>query len=158
MATLLDGVRIERHRLGWLFNQTQLCTEDYQRSSPPSEVVLDPIGELSTRFNGHFCGLRGFLKITSILTYWLEKIVCAQSQVPKNPNFGAVKLSLSLCLYTHLKYILFFIIISRDAVGAVHERSVSAVLQVHDLPCEQGLQSGGDVGVPGRCWRKESQR
>ena len=22
----------------------------------PSEIVLDPIGELSTRLNGHFCG------------------------------------------------------------------------------------------------------
>ena len=27
-----------------------------QCSSPPSEIVLDPIGELSTRLNGHFCG------------------------------------------------------------------------------------------------------
>ena len=25
-----------------------------QCSSPPSEIVLDPIGELSTRFHGHF--------------------------------------------------------------------------------------------------------
>ena len=29
-----------------------------QRSSPPSEIVLDPIGELSTRLNGHFCCFR----------------------------------------------------------------------------------------------------
>ena len=28
--------------------------ESLQCSSPPSEIVLDPIGELSTRFHGHF--------------------------------------------------------------------------------------------------------
>ena len=34
------------------FSKTQYS----QCSSPPSEIVLDPIGELSTRLNGHLCG------------------------------------------------------------------------------------------------------
>ena len=32
-------------------------TNGTQCSSPPSEIVLDLIGELSRRFNGHVCGL-----------------------------------------------------------------------------------------------------
>ena len=28
--------------------------QNSQCSSPPSEIVLDPTGELSTRFHGHF--------------------------------------------------------------------------------------------------------
>ena len=42
---------IERYTQDWLQTHSQ-C------SSPPSEIVLDPIGELSTRLNGHFCCFR----------------------------------------------------------------------------------------------------
>ena len=40
--------------------KTRLLVLNYYREcrSPPSEVVLDPIGELSTRLNGHFCCFR----------------------------------------------------------------------------------------------------
>ena len=42
--------------VSWVFTNSILILIMWQCSSPPSEIVLDPIGELfSTRFNGHFC-------------------------------------------------------------------------------------------------------
>ena len=60
-----------------------------QCSSPPSEIVLDPIGELSTRFNGHFVvfATKSFtLDVIILQLFFLTK------DIDMNPNGFIVKI------------------------------------------------------------------
>ena len=52
-AVLIDAILM---LIDGILKSKIITKEVTQCSSPPREIVLDPIGELSTRFNGHFCG------------------------------------------------------------------------------------------------------